>query len=126
MYYLCYSRGLLIFWSHPDLMSHCSLIGPILYFAFLYSQCILVDAYFSRTVFYCCGGVYLLLFRWCCLVFVVVCFCCWFRSCCPCALVVLLVLFVVLLFYCCGFRCCSCFVHAVWLLWWCDAQAIRK
>ena len=30
-------------------MSHCSLIGPVLNFAFLYSWCILVDAYFSHT-----------------------------------------------------------------------------
>ena len=51
------------FWSRPDLMSHrclyvsslscclsyCFLIGPILNFTFSYSQCILVDAYFSCT-----------------------------------------------------------------------------
>ena len=44
------------FWSRPDLMSHCSMIGPILNFAFLYSRCIFIYAYSSRRFFIFLNG----------------------------------------------------------------------
>ena len=56
MYYLCYSHGSLIFWSRPDLISHCSRIGLILNFAFLYSRCILIDTYFAHRFFIFLNG----------------------------------------------------------------------